>query len=145
MIRREAKPDEVHFIRTTWERCMTPKHLARAPGGEFMVQAAKCWLSPRSWSMARRHLVTELLKRPSVRVEVLDVEGVVMGWVAWEYEPAEKQTLIHFAYVPGAGRRKGLGRALVAPLIEQGRYACSHMTDRGAALLAAIGRGRRAA
>lgn len=140
MIRREATADEVHFVRQTWERSVTPKHLGRAPGGASMIHAGKAWLSPQSWAMARRHLVTELLKRPSVRVEVLDVEGVVMGWVAWEYEPAEKQTLLHFAYVPPTGRRKGLGRSLVAPLIEQGRYACSHMTDRGASLLAAVGR-----
>lgn len=140
MIRREAKPDEVHMVRQTWERCMTPKNAARAPHGDVMIRAGKCWLSPRSWSTARRHLVTETLKRASVRVEVLDVEGMVMGWVAWEYEPEEKRTLLHFLYVVPATRRKGLGRSLLAPLIEQGRYSCSHMTDAGASLLSACER-----
>src|SRR5688572_2252190 len=134
MIRREAKADEVHFCRATWERAVTPKHPARAPHGWEMVKAGKAWLSPTNWSTARRHLVTELLKRPSVRLEVMDVEGMVMGWVAWEYAAEAKSTLIHFLYVVPVTRRKGIGRQLLAPLIEQGRYQCSFMTDAGAAL-----------
>lgn len=139
MIRREAKADEVHFVRATWERAVTPKNLGRAPHGWEMVRAGKTWLSPQAWATARRHLVTETLKRPSVRVEVIDVEGMCMGWIAWEYEP-EHGTLVHFYYVVPVSRRKGLGRMLLAPLLEQGRYKFSHMTDAGAALLAACER-----
>ena len=139
MLRRDATLDERNaFVRTTWERCLTPKNLSDPPhGGPEMVRAGAAWLLPHVWAMGRRHIVHQILARPTVRVEMVDVEGEPMAWVAWEYEHDPGRTLVHFVFTVPSVRRSGFGRALLAPLLEQGQHGFSQMTKPGGELIRA--------
>ena len=114
---------------------MTPRKQVRDPSGRESIRAGAGWLHRGYWAQARRALVTGILRRKTSRIEVIDVEGMVMGWVCWEWGPEPRTVLIHFAYVVPAARREGIGRQLVQPLLSS-KYVPTHMTRDGAALLA---------
>lgn len=131
MLRRNATNEERRvFVRTTWERSMTP----RAPK-DGMVHAGAVFLAPYVWAQGRRQIVTHALERSGMNVEVVDVEGQPMAWIAWEQDGA--RTVVHFVYTVPAVRRNGLARALLAPLLEHGEYAFAQMTKPGQQLVAA--------
>src|SRR5512138_379316 len=131
MLRRSATLEERRvFVRTTWERSLTP----RSPK-DGMIRAGLAWLAPYVWAQGKRAIVAQALDRPTVRVEVADVEGQPLAWIAWEQDGPK--TVIHFVYTVPAVRRNGLARTLLAPLLEQGEYAFAQMTKAGQQLVAA--------
>ena len=131
MLRRPATNDERRvFVRTTWERSMTPRNPK-----DGMIRAGECSLAPYVWAQGRRAIVSHALERTGMNVEVADVEGQPMAWIAWEQDGA--RTVVHFIYTVPAVRRNGLARALLAPLLEQGEYAFAQMTKPGQQLVAA--------
>lgn len=131
MLRRPATNEERRvFVRTTWERSLTP----RAPK-DGMIHAGAAQLAPYVWAKGRRAIVLDAIDRPAVRVEVLDVEGQPLAWIVWEQDGA--RTVVHFMYTVPAVRRNGLAKTLLAPLLEQGEYAFAQMTKPGQQLVAA--------
>lgn len=137
-LRRDARNAEIAgFVRVTWQRSMHVKHLGRDPSGEQRVKAGAVWLAPRMWSLSHKGMIKHILGRKGLHVEVWEVDGALMGWVAWEWDSGSQMTTIHFVYVAPDGRRCGLGSKLLRPLLT-GKYTTTHMTTPGAYLLSAL-------
>ena len=84
--------------------------------------------------------IRAILERPGVVVVVAhppDDEEAIMGWACAE-SGRPGMAILHYVWVSGIWRRCGVARQLLRGLGLQGhRVAVSHLTDRGARIVAA--------
>ena len=138
MIRRDLRPDERHIVRTQWKRTLTPKHPFAG-----RVHAGLGYMLPELWARACHAVIDDLMRRGQCEV-VCDEESpeVILGWVCWDTHGDEVR--VHYVYTSPKVRRRGLGRFLLAPLLEHQNVVVTCLTKHGKGLLASIDHGHPA-
>ena len=138
MIRRDLRPDERHIVRTQWKSLMTPKN----PAG-FGIMVGKATVHKEIWARMQNAAIDDLMRRGQCEV-ACDEESpeVILGWVCWDTHGDEVR--VHCVYVSPAVRKRGLGRFLLAPLLEHPNASVTMLTMAGERLVADIDKGHPA-
>lgn len=116
---RSATPDELPAFGATWARALMAETRQVDDLGPFVQ------LGPRKGHGTHRNFLRHALAAgclawlddPASIVSVLEEDGVVLGWCAWQPATVERPLTIAFLFVADLVRRRGFGSILLRDVL----------------------------